>query len=61
MMGSRFTNADEANYSLTERDLLAVVYALLYGACPQLLVETHHKPILDLLSNKYLLDIACST
>ena len=59
MVGSRFSPAAEANYSSTEGELIAVGDAFHTNkyftlGCPKLLVETYHKPLLGLMSNKHL-------
>ena len=59
MVGSRFSPAAEVNYSSTEGELIAVGDAFHTNkyftlGCPKLLVETYHKPLLGLMSNKHL-------
>ena len=59
MVGSRFTNCGESNYSPTEGELLTIVYGLQNThyytlGCDMLTVGTDHKPLLGILGNKTL-------
>lgn len=62
LVGSRFTTETESRYAPIEGEALAVAYALhqtryyILG-CPELLVATDHKPLLQILNDRSLNDI----
>ena len=63
LVGSRFTHDAETRYAPIEGEALAVVYALQQTryytqGCTDLLVATDHKPLLGVLNNRSLADIA---
>ena len=63
LVGSRFLHDAETRYAPIEGELLAVVYGLhqtrfyVHG-CPDLTIATDHKPLLGILNDRSLADIA---
>ena len=62
LVGSRFTTPTESRYAPIEGEALAVAYALQQTryyilGCPDLIVTTDHKPLLQILDDRSLNDI----
>ena len=62
LVGSRFTTPAESRYAPIEGEALAVVYALQQTryyvlGCPNLIVTTDHKPLINVLNERSLNDI----
>ena len=62
LVGSRFTTPAESRYAPIEGEALAVVYALHQTryyvlGCPNLIVTTDHKPLINVLNERSLNDI----
>ena len=63
LVGSRFTTPAESRYAPVEGEALAVAYALhqtryFILGCSQLIVATDHKPLVQILNDRALTDIA---
>ena len=63
LVGSRFTHPAESRYAAIEGEALAVVYALHQTryyvlGCEDLIIATDHKPLLQILNDRSLTDIA---
>ena len=63
LVGSRFTTPAESRYAPIEGEALAVVYALHQTryyvlGCPNLIVTTDHKPLINVLNERSLNDIS---
>ena len=63
LVGSRFTTPAESRYAPIEGEALAVAYALhqaryYISGCPNLIVATDHKPLVQILNDRSLTDIS---